>query len=238
MIYCKKLLICLGILCLIYLITTIPIKKSENFDLLLPNHDNIKEKITYGLKTIDELFNANNIHYIIAYGTLLGAVRHWDMIPWDDDADIIVLRKDYNNIIKLKNDFKNKGLIMETDWKLIKIYFDDTKFPFIDIFIHDNENGKTIRCAKPFEKKCNYIDKVNDWWWRYIDYPYEWNINKKRFKFGNLELWGPVEAERILKYWYGPDCLTKCETNSLDHMSGNYVEKKNITCRDLPKKQI
>ena len=33
----------------------------------------------------------NNIYYTIQYGTLLGAVRHWDMIPWDDDADLVVL---------------------------------------------------------------------------------------------------------------------------------------------------
>ena len=230
--YNKNLLFCLSLLASIYLFILFKSKKK------LEKFENIKDKIIYGLETIDKLFNKNDIHYIIAYGTLLGAVRHWDMIPWDDDADIIVLRKDYNNILKLKNEFKKRGLNMVTDWKLIKIYFDDTQFPFIDIFIHDDENGKTVRCSEPFDKKCNYIDRVNNWWWQYINYPYEWNINKKRFKFGNIEVWGPVEAEKILKYWYGPDCLTKCETNSLDHITGNYVEKKNIDCKDLPKKQV
>ena len=55
----------------------------------------IKEKITFGLKIIDKIFNKHNIYYTAAYGTLLGAVRHWDMIPWDDDADLNIWRKDY-----------------------------------------------------------------------------------------------------------------------------------------------
>jgi lipopolysaccharide cholinephosphotransferase len=47
------------------------------------------------LLVLDELCRKNNIQYYIAYGTVLGAVRHGGFIPWDDDIDIMVLGDDY-----------------------------------------------------------------------------------------------------------------------------------------------
>jgi hypothetical protein len=230
------LFIILGIILLVLFKPDIERKNilQENFS----NNLLIKNKITYGLKTIDKIFNENNIYYTISYGTLLGAVRHWDMIPWDDDADITILRKDFTNVMKLKDQFKTHGLIIEADWKLIKVYFSDTKFPFIDIFIHDDSNGKIVRCAEPFEITCNSIDRQNDWWWKWVNYPSEWILQRKRYKFGEIEVWGPKEAEQLLKYWYGPDCLTKCQTPILDHVTGEPVEAKDIGCGQLPKPQL
>jgi hypothetical protein len=199
---------------------------------------NVKDKITNGLQIIDKIFNDNNIYYTIAYGTLLGAVRHWDMIPWDDDADINVMREDYYKILSLKDEFKKHGLIMKTDWKLIKIYFDKTEFPFIDIFINENIDGKIIRCHEPYDKQCTTLDRVNDWWWKWIDYPSDWIMKRKRYKFGSIELWGPKDAEKILKFWYGEKCLEQCTTPILDHVTGDEKEPENISCGNLPKPQL
>lgn len=52
------------------------------------------------LLNVAKFCEKHNIKYSIAYGTLIGAIRHKGFIPWDDDIDIIMMRDEYERFVK------------------------------------------------------------------------------------------------------------------------------------------
>lgn len=48
-----------------------------------------------------EICQEYNLKYFVAFGTLLGAVRHHGFIPWDDDIDVAMPRKDYDRFLQV-----------------------------------------------------------------------------------------------------------------------------------------
>ncbi len=67
-------------------------------DSILRQH---QQKMLDILKRFDKICQENDIKYWLSSGTCLGAIRHHGFIPWDDDADVEMLREDYLKFLKV-----------------------------------------------------------------------------------------------------------------------------------------
>ena len=67
------------------------------------------------LKEVDRICKKYNLQYYLAGGTLLGAVRHGGFIPWDDDLDIFLFRKDYEKLAEVIDKELDKRMFYQ-DW--------------------------------------------------------------------------------------------------------------------------
>ena len=98
------------------------------------------------LVEIDKICCKHNIQYWLDSGTLLGAIRHDGFIPWDDDLDIAVLRKDYKKLRKALQEELPEQFVIQ-DWTTEKKY--PIKF------------GK-VRDRKSYYYTNNWDDKVKE----------------------------------------------------------------------------
>ena len=129
---------------------------------------------------VKRICEKNNIQYNIIAGTLLGAVRHKGFIPWDDDADVALLRPEYEKFrVAVEKDLDKENFYFQDHrntegyrWGYGKLRRKDTLFLregqedmpysqgiFIDIFpldsVSDNYLVRTftnIHCF--FIRKC------------------------------------------------------------------------------------
>ena len=112
------------------------------------------------LRDVAEFCEKNELQYFLAYGTLIGAVRHQGYIPWDDDIDIWMPEPDYDQFLKsyqsdkykvihngnTKNYYVNFAKVHDERTRYQEAYTRDTGFGiFIDVFPLHAYGGKWQR---------------------------------------------------------------------------------------------
>ena len=118
----------------------------------------------------------NNLRYYCLGGTMLGAVRHEGFIPWDDDIDVGMPRKDYEILIRLIK--KEKRYYLESPnqskdylYSYSKLYdtnttlIENTRYKlkrgiYIDIFPLDGMGQTEIEAKKNYRKILPYLNFI------------------------------------------------------------------------------
>ena len=89
---------------------------------------NEKEAII-ALKNVKEMLDSHDIEFWLDTGTLLGAVRNDRFIPWDDDIDLRIWKKDLKRVVQILEKQKMKYYLVQDVFDpprpTVKIYYSD-----------------------------------------------------------------------------------------------------------------
>lgn len=138
--------------------------------------DELKKTQIEILDVVDTFCRENNINYWLDSGTLLGAIRHGGYIPWDDDIDIGMLRKDYDFFLKKFNEKNERykvysiennknfpypfGKVLDTHTILYEPNEQGVKLSVnIDVFIYDNAPNDDKIINKMYKKR-DFYNKI------------------------------------------------------------------------------
>ncbi len=140
--------------------------------LSLEQHQQVLYEIVY---MVDDYCKAHDIPYFLVGGSLLGAVRHQGIIPWDDDVDIAMTRENYERFLEAfhadgvdgyeLHDYKHTkdywlpfAKLAKTDtwtstWETHRIH--------IDIFVYDGCGDDLAGAQEYFLRNREEINKVS-----------------------------------------------------------------------------
>ena len=125
-----------------------------------------KKKLVEIMEFFDKFCHINNLSYFACSGTAIGAVRHKGFIPWDDDIDLFMPRKDYNFLMENRNELLSKGYAIKNlgdedyIYSYAKLY--DINTTLIESSLYPNCNIGVYIDIFPLDEVSGTFDQIRD----------------------------------------------------------------------------
>ncbi|MFO0754972.1 MAG: LicD family protein [Byssovorax sp.] len=157
------------------------------------------------LDALESVLTEIDVPYCSMDGTLLGAVRHGGMIPWDDDADLFIRAEDTGRLSRVAGGLREYGFTLIDWWWGYKVHAatlsidgraGEAPFPSVDLFPVVQDERRLVLSSPPARAR---------WPNEYMTCE-EWERRAHR-SFGPLLLSMPSAEDeaRILDRLYGPN---------------------------------
>lgn len=181
--------------------------------------DEIKKITLQGLLELQKICKEHGLEIFLAYGTLIGAIRHKGYIPWDDDIDVWMLREDYDRLREVA-----KSITVD-DWKLMSYQnTENYKFPWMKF-----SNTKTEIRPSRFANEYIYGIAIDIFPIDYIEESDIQNAEKKALILRS-QYYKILKRTRVLKDYQHNKLLQKLEHVYYKLIGNKWNYKHNLEC--------
>ncbi len=178
----------------------------------IPMTDSYKLECLYKvIKYTTEFLENNNIDYCIEAGALLGYRRHFGIIPWDNDIDIMIFREGYFKLKKLLKQYNNKNFTMLECTPGFKLFYDNINYG--ELFVYDyDENTKKYRFGFPYiNNQPTFLSA--EIYFKYAKYEKDDLFPTKKVRFEDFIVRAPNKINNVLHVVFGKN-FYECKYNA------------------------
>ncbi len=151
---------------------------------------------------VDDLLERHGIVHWLDYGTLLGAVRNGELIPWDGDVDLGILDRDVEAVLALAPEVEQAGYVVKlVGESVVRVSYSSVNDSHVDLFAWREENGSLRHDEDPAFQWPGMTDRTT-FAKTYVETLAWVELHGRAFP-------APHDPHRFLRdHRYGPDYLT------------------------------